>query len=147
MTGEDGNGEPFITNEQLENFRLPDDLKEFYRDAFKAYESAKEEKPFIWSLKITSIVNGFLLEGINDNGVVIQWTVVEPEHDEDGHWIDEPEKKVLTAEKLCYELVEYFCLWSSKHDKVHLRIEVERDEEDEKNGDEQDSEGSEGLEN
>jgi len=66
---------------------------------------------FAWELKITHVDNGYLLEGINDNGMPAQWVIEDNEADE-----------LASHESLLWNVAEYFNFQGCKHDAVRLRV-------------------------
>lgn len=64
-----------------------------------------------WQLKITHVDNGYLLEGINDNGMPIQWVIEDNEADE-----------LASHESLLWNIMDYFSFGGCKHDPVRLRV-------------------------
>lgn len=67
-----------------------------------------------WQLTITKTDNGFILEG-NDLYVVI-------EEDES------VEADLKSHSSLLYNILEYFGILGSKHDKERIRIEIQKNE-------------------
>jgi hypothetical protein len=67
----------------------------------------KKEKDSEWSLKITRISNGYLLEPISGSSIVVQ----DDEHDE-----------LKSHERLLWEVMEYFNFQGFKHDPERIFI-------------------------
>jgi len=77
----------------------------------------EEEKDKDWYLKITRVLNGYVLEG--DSGEdFIQKTVIE----------DKEEDELSSHEKLLWEVMEYFNLGGTKHDKERIKVVREKNE-------------------
>jgi len=71
----------------------------------------KEEDDFDWTLKITRVENGYVMEGRNQNGVPTKKVVEELLDDELG-----------CHETMLWEVMEYFNFQGSKHDKERLFV-------------------------
>lgn len=67
-----------------------------------------------WSLKITRVGNGYLLEGLgNELGEPVKKVIEDDETDKD---------PLKSHETLLWEVMEYFNFMGSKHDKERLKI-------------------------
>ncbi len=64
-----------------------------------------------WELKITHVDNGYLLEGIGDNGMPAQWVIEDNDADE-----------LVSHESLLWNIMDYFNFGGCKHDAVRLRV-------------------------
>ena len=67
-----------------------------------------------WQLTITKTNNGFILEG-NELYIVIEEDDI-LEHDLEAH------------RTLLYDILDYFAIAGSKHDKERIRVEIEKNE-------------------
>ncbi len=66
---------------------------------------------FPWQLKITHVDNGYLLEGIGDDGMPAQWVIEDNDTDE-----------LASHESLLWNIMDYFNFGGCKHDAVRLRV-------------------------
>jgi len=85
-------------------------------DILPLEEVFKKEEPekdlWKWSLTITHVDNGYLLEGLSSNMGVPMSMVIE----------DDEEDELKSHESLLWQVMEYFNFGGSKHDPVRLRI-------------------------
>ena len=79
----------------------------------------EEEKDKDWCLKIARVGNGYILEGNSgQDDEFIQKTVIE----------DKDEDELYSHERVLWEVMEYFNLGGTKHDKERIRIIREKKE-------------------
>lgn len=80
-----------------------------------------EGKNWEWSVKITRVENGYIVEGEDDYGVKQKHLIVEPEYH---HKKLKPELQALG--ELAQYIWNYFGHYYSKHEPENLRVAVER---------------------
>jgi hypothetical protein len=71
----------------------------------------ENDKPQKWSLTITKVVNGFIVDGLNDYGKPDSSVIEEDDVDE-----------FKAGEELLWFIMEYFNFQGSKHGAPRLRI-------------------------
>lgn len=73
-----------------------------------------------WSLKITKVKNGFIVEhheSTSDGYIKEQLVFEESDHDDFS--------ELIAAEDMLYYIIEHFGLYGSKHDKKRLRVTID----------------------
>ena len=79
-----------------------------------------------WVLKIKRIENGYLLSGVNDNGVIVSWAVTDDVDESENVSGLDPDARA--GYNLLWEVMDYYCFTGSKHDDARIRIEIVKKE-------------------
>jgi len=74
-------------------------------------EKEEEYDPYDWTLTISKVQNGYVLQGKSDVGVPVVSVIQNDEKDE-----------LKSGEALLWEVIEYFNFGGSKHDKDRIRV-------------------------
>jgi len=79
-----------------------------------------------WECNIKKVENGFILEKHDNEDGGIMESVFEYKEDLDGE-----DNDLEAVQRMLYELLEYFAIFYSKHNKKNIKVEIENNKTDE----------------
>jgi len=80
-----------------------------------------EDKDWEWTIKITHVVNGYILEHESEYGQNVKVLIVEPEYVKH----DDIPAELQAGRELAYYIWDYFGMHGDKWGKHNLRVRIE----------------------
>jgi hypothetical protein len=105
---------------------MDSETRELIKELLEEIVGQKEEE-YRWAIDIERAGNGFLLRFIEsaEIGGTLERLELMEDSFEESDFTEDSLKKAKTAERLCYKILDYFCLDGNKHDEYRIRIKVE----------------------